>query len=332
MKKRIPLIRMGGTIGTTLQQGTMATDDSAALALVSLYEQRADALPTEFLNEKNFGVLSENNTVDTWNALLDTLREILGRGERYDGIIITHGTDTLAYTAALLSLMCKGLSLPLFLVSSHRPLLDEAGNPDPHANGVDNFAAAVAAIHAEIPTGVYVPYRNPSDQTMQLHQGEQITQCPPYSDDFTSLPFTHGTKRGGTPLLFTCPALTDCVLKIEPYVGLNYDRINLTGVKAILHGVYHSGTACLDDQQSSASILSLARRCAEEEIPLYLAPAKTSQEKVVYASVPALERFTFHGGNPIRFCYGHTQEWLYAALTVACSAGLTREEFDQLLS
>ncbi|MBR4867817.1 MAG: hypothetical protein IKU10_01565, partial [Clostridia bacterium] len=106
---------------------------------------------------------------------------------------------------------------------------------------------------------------------------------------------------------------------------LNYNRLNLEGVKAVLHGVYHSGTACVDDGHSSSSILSLARRCAKRSIPLYLSPAKRSNEQMVYASVPVLEQ------ADICFCYGHTKEWLYAALTVAYSAEMTQEEVQALI-
>ncbi|MBR4868469.1 MAG: asparaginase, partial [Clostridia bacterium] len=189
MEKRIPLIRMGGTIGTTINNGTMEPNKHASLALLNLYNQRKDAYPVQWIQEQDFGVLSENNTVNTWNQLLESLREIVQRNQNYDGIIITHGTDTLAYTAALLSVVCKGMNLPIFLVSSHRPLLDKTGNPDPHANGVDNFATAVSAIYQGITPGVYVPYRNPSNGVMHMHKGEQITQCPIYSDDFSSYPF-----------------------------------------------------------------------------------------------------------------------------------------------
>ena len=59
-------------------------------------------------------ILSENLTVDHWNRLLDTLRPVLREGRAaYEGIILTHGTDTLAYTAALLDQLLAGTPLPV---------------------------------------------------------------------------------------------------------------------------------------------------------------------------------------------------------------------------
>ena len=326
MAQHIPILFSGGTIGTTIHGGQMDTDPAASLALLSLYRKRKDALPVEFTVVKNLGVLSENMTPIRWNELLGCLRELLQNGETYDGIVIAHGTDTLAYTAAMLSVLCQDVPVPIMLVSSHQPILKEDGTPNPDANGVDNFAAAVTAIAQGINSGVYVPYRNKRDGQMHLHKGDRITQCPVYSDDFSSLAFASPQRvKNNTPPLFTLQQLQDCVLMVEPYVGLNYRRIGLDGVKAVLHGVYHSGTACVDDGQSDHSLLTLAGQCSAAGIPLYLSPAKTSKEKTVYASVPALEQ------ADIRFCYGHTKEWLYAALTYAYSADLTEEEIKQLI-
>ena len=113
---RILLVLTGGTIGTMSgsdgKRRVVSNAGSEPLLLTSLrrlapeYEPEADIrIP--------YQVLSEHMTTDYLNALGDCLR-----GEemsRYDGIFITHGSDTLAFTAANLILLAL-LSLAVVLL------------------------------------------------------------------------------------------------------------------------------------------------------------------------------------------------------------------------
>jgi len=73
-----------------------------------------------------------------WQTLITAIEA--QHPEHYDGIIITHGTDTLAYTAAALSFYFNAIKIPILLVSSDYPL------DDSKANGLDNFMCAVEFI------------------------------------------------------------------------------------------------------------------------------------------------------------------------------------------
>ena len=59
----------------------------------------------------------------------------------YDGIVLTHGTDTMAYTASALSFMLRNIPIPVVLTGSQLPL------SDPLTDGIDNlrFAFRMAA-------------------------------------------------------------------------------------------------------------------------------------------------------------------------------------------
>ena len=331
--KKIFVIYTGGTICTTLKDGKISIDPTAAAALTTLYKKRQDALPDiEFKDGRFFGILSENMTVENWNIITNYLKETLPTLSDFDGVIMAHGTDTLAFSAALLSQLLKGFSLPVFLVSSNKSIIKSDGSRNPAANGVDNFAAAVSLINSGIKPDVYAPYKN-SDGKTYLHKGENLKQCEIYSDDFYSrdmvdmskaLPSTDNDHCSAqTPALFELKKpLKDCVLKIDPYVGLNYSRISLEGVKAVLHTTYHSGTACVDgaqkDEASDCSVLSLIDRCQKQNIPFYFAPAKRGEEQSVYATVPYIEHRNAYGEAPA-FCYGDTTETLYAKLIIEYS-------------
>ncbi len=62
---------------------------------------------------------SSNITVEHWNLIGKDIREHYCE---YDGFVVLHGTDTMAYTAAALSFMLQGLSKPVILTGSQIPL------------------------------------------------------------------------------------------------------------------------------------------------------------------------------------------------------------------
>ncbi|MCK6504346.1 asparaginase [Myxococcota bacterium] len=58
-------------------------------------------------------------------ALWERIAAEVARGrERYDGFVVLHGTDTMAYTAAALSYMLRGLDRPVVLTGSQRPIAE----------------------------------------------------------------------------------------------------------------------------------------------------------------------------------------------------------------
>ena len=64
--------------------------------------------------------------------------------DKYDGIVMTHGTDTMAYTAAALSVMLRNPPIPIVLTGSQRPFFDE--NSDAPKNFADAFEVSDKAV------------------------------------------------------------------------------------------------------------------------------------------------------------------------------------------
>lgn len=261
MKKKILVIFTGGTICTTVKNGVMSTGTAAPMALIEFFRKENPQLSglVQIDTGKNLGILSENMTVDKWNEIAGYFAENIEKFQSYDGVVIAHGTDTLAYTTSLFSVLLKGFLVPMIFVSSNRPIMLENGNKNPDANGVDNFTAAVDCICKGIGCGVYATYKNPKDSRMYLHNGGHLIQCSIYDDNFYSrdaIDISNGLTAGHLSLFEKCDTndllimrikekkLKDCILKVTPYVGLNYDMFNLAGVRVVLHGTYHSGTAC----------------------------------------------------------------------------------------
>lgn len=355
MSKNILVIFTGGTICTTIKNRQMSTDPAAAYALIDLFNN-SDSIYKDgvsFQKGEMFSILSENMTVKKWNEIITYFKKELPNFHKYDGIIVAHGTDTLAYSCALFSLLLKGLSIPVFFVSSNNSILREDGTPNPNANGVENFRAAVECICKGIAPDIYATYKNTEDSRSYLHKAKNLIQCQIYDDNFYSadaLDITdienatfdtvegYGASDLSSLLIMKTDEkpLTDCILKVTPYVGLNYDMLNPLSAKAVLHGTYHSGTSCVvktsenQDYNDTSSILYFFDKCAQNNIPFYYSPSKSGAEHTVYASVPFIEAHSCNGQKP-RIYYGLTDELMYAKLLIAYSLGFSENEIDEFL-
>ena len=69
----------------------------------------------------------------------------------YSGIVITHGTDTMAYTASVLSFMLRGISIPVVLTGAQLPMAH------PLSDGMENLRTALAMAASGVP-GVFLAF------------------------------------------------------------------------------------------------------------------------------------------------------------------------------
>lgn len=285
-------------------------------------------------------ILSENMTLTVWNELMEIIRLGISDGG-YRGIIVLHGTDTLAYTSSLLGLITAGSPIPIIMVSSQLDLLKK------ETNGYANFKAAAELIMNGIAPNVYAVYRNmanerdPYDSMGEtvVHYGVHLLQCGHYSHSFYSedgVVLSDGkvAVKGrafetDSLLINRLDKLSDGVLLIRSYVGLDYARFDLNGVKAIVVGTYHSGTVCVegvisDEDYSSCSVLYLLKKAAEREIPVIMTPCDPSA--YTYSSTGDALRKGAVG------LYGMTLETAYIKTVVGVSLGKKGEELTGFLN
>ncbi|MBE7020148.1 MAG: hypothetical protein E7411_01770 [Ruminococcaceae bacterium] len=341
-KKKILTVFSGGTICTRVRNGVMDTDKSASSALIDFYKKSSSFCKDEvsFKEGESFHILSENMSIRNWNRLISYFAKNIEEFKNYDGIIVAHGTDTLAYSTALFSLLLKGFQVPVIFVSSNFPIMNEDGSPNEQANGSDNFKAAVECIYSGLASGLYATYKNPKDGKMYLHKGAHLIQCAIYDDNFYSkdpvditdfkgelLKGLWQEKKDGKDnmliLRFKDTCLKGGILKINPYPGIDYSLYKLDGVRAVFHGTYHSGTSPViinqkDKEYDQSSVLYLIDKCAEMDIPFYYSPSLTGEGFSVYASVPYIENHIVNGNNPV-ILYGDTDELVYAKLLIKYS-------------
>ena len=119
---RICIIYTGGTIGMTrTEEGYAPRANYLAGALARIEDLYRDPMPQWELVEMSPLLDSSNMAVEEWNRIAAVIGE---QYESYDGFVILHGTDTMAYTASALSFMLENLSKPVILTGSQIPLCE----------------------------------------------------------------------------------------------------------------------------------------------------------------------------------------------------------------
>ena len=119
MTKHIGLIYAGGTIGMQKTGRGYAPMPAFGGVLAASLRAGTEAVPRYTLHEYATPIDSTNATPADWQRLG---RDIAGRYQDYDGFVVLHGTDTMAYTASALSFMLRGLRKPVILTGSQVPL------------------------------------------------------------------------------------------------------------------------------------------------------------------------------------------------------------------
>ena len=119
-KHRICIIYTGGTIGMIPSERGYVPSSGAFLRLLrAIPDLYWDDMPDWDVVEFDPLLDSSDITVREWNQLGRVIAE---RYDRYDGFVVLHGTDTMAYSASALAFMLEGLSKPVIFTGSQIPL------------------------------------------------------------------------------------------------------------------------------------------------------------------------------------------------------------------
>jgi L-asparaginase len=231
----------GGTIGMQMS--------AAGLAPASGFEARLraqQALETRQLPEWTFRELlppidSANMNQHNWLAMVAAIRSGIEQ-DGCDGVLLLHGTDTLAYSAAALSFLLLGLGVPVVLSGSMLP----AGAEGSDAWG--NLFGAMHALQAGISPGVHLYFNG------ELLHGARVSKLRSDAfDAFHVLPRQRQSARAES-----IPASIDYRQARQPvnlavlpfYPGIQAGHLSAlldSGVQGLLLECYGSGTGPADD-------------------------------------------------------------------------------------
>ncbi|MEA3282250.1 MAG: Glu-tRNA(Gln) amidotransferase subunit GatD [Euryarchaeota archaeon] len=160
----VAILSTGGTIASKVdyRTGAVTAQFTAEDVLDAIPELRGIA---NYRARVVYNILSENMRAEYWVELARAIAEEIENGA--DGVIVTHGTDTIGYTAAALSFMIK-TPVPIVLVGSQR----SADRPSSD-NAMNAICAASVAV-SDIAEVCVVMHGSTSDDYCLIHRGTRV--------------------------------------------------------------------------------------------------------------------------------------------------------------
>jgi glutamyl-tRNA(Gln) amidotransferase subunit D len=230
-----------------------------------------------------FSILSEDLAPEHWKIMAREAEKDIKAGA--DGIVLTHGTDTLHYSAAALSFMLR-TPVPIVFVGSQRS--SDRGSSD----NVVNLVCAAAAAKGDIAEVSICMHANSSDDTCSLHRGTRVRKLhtsrrdafrsvnakPLASIDYKTRKIsaidTHYSKRGArklevddkmnhnVALIYTYPGITPKFISSLS----SFDGIVFAGT-----GLGHVPTNAMNNKLAQ-SVLPEVKSLISSGIPVVMAP------------------------------------------------------------
>ena len=133
--KKILMLGTGGTLASSHGEKGL-TPELHGNEILNKIAGLTDGFEVE--NEELFMLDSSNMQPEEWSRIAQCVYE---RRRKYDGIVIIHGTDTLAYTASALSFALQNVEIPVVLTGS------QVSIENPIADATENCRAEIGRAH-----------------------------------------------------------------------------------------------------------------------------------------------------------------------------------------
>ena len=166
---RVSIVSTGGTIASRVDYATGGVHAAiSSRDLLSIVPELSDiaAVDADIL----YSVFSENIGAEHWSGMARKVEEKVGEGA--EGIVITHGTDTMGYSSAALSFALGNLPVPVIFVGSQRS--SDRPSSDAATNLVGAVTVASKAPFAEVVLGMH---ETTSDRAIVFHRGTKVRKC-----------------------------------------------------------------------------------------------------------------------------------------------------------
>ena len=316
----ILVVFTGGTIGSVEDDSWISVNSDTKYKLIENYKKQYSDNETVFEYTSPYYILSENLSAKELNMLYNCIEENLLKG--YDGIIVTHGTDTLQYTSSAIGLLFPDIKIPVVFVSSAYPL------ENPLENGSDNFAAAVGFIKSKTSNGVFISYKNENENKVNIHTATRLKAHSEASADVFSIDnnpyacfenggiccnhkYIQGVINAGLDFKRFCDYSK--ILMLESIPGNDYNY-HVEEYNAVILAPYHSAT--LDAENSKFA--DFCEKARKNNIPVFLVNAPSGAR---YESVKTLDSMNIIS---LPFC---SKISVYMKCWIALSAGLNVKEY-----
>lgn len=245
---KILFIFTGGTIASQKLGNTISLNDNNKSLLLELYNKKY-GIDFDYDIISPLNVLSENVSGSQISTLTKYVKQNISK---YNGIIVTHGTDSLQYSACATAYSLGNNTTPVVFVSANYPLQDN------RSNALINLKGAIELIKLDKHKGVFVSYKNPR-QKLKIFRATHLIFSHHYTDKVYTLKdrcfgyFNNNFNFIKSPLycdfqdklkplpLDNIKDFSSEILWLNQYVGMPYPKLN-NSIKCIIINAYHSGT------------------------------------------------------------------------------------------
>ncbi len=310
----VMVLYTGGTIGMQASANGLAP---ASGFEARMREQLAgQALPAWRFQEMAPLIDSANMNPAYWQRLRAAVIDAVDGG--CDSVLILHGTDTLAYSAAALSFQLLGLPAPVVFTGSMLP----AGVPD--SDAWENVSGALQALGAGLAPGVH----------LHFHGAMMAPTACAKIRSFGRNPFAALNRQGGVARAESISAALDYrqpkalanvgVLPLVPGIGAaQLDAMIGSGIQALILECFGSGTGPSDNPEFLAS---LERAQAQGVVVVAITQChEGGVELDVYEAGSRLRGVGVLSGG------GMTREAAFGKLNALLGAGLDTPEVRRLV-
>lgn len=230
MKKKLLLITTGGTIASISSDKGLLPSISSEELLHQLPE-----IPVE-CELDTFSLLNIDSTNIQPEHWLMIAAAVEKNFSLYDGFIITHGTDTMAYTASALSYLIQNSTKPIILTGSQKPILDAITDAGKNLLDSVRFACcenicgvylvfsgqAILGTHAKkIRSKSFEAFDSVNYPVTAFINGQQIVQYVPFKNPDRDVVFYHQLNTK----VFVLKLIPGINPDILDYIALHYDAV-----------------------------------------------------------------------------------------------------------
>ncbi len=327
-RKKVSIIHTGGTLGMRpTDKGYAPAKDLEGLIRNRMPELGADTMPIYEISEYDPPLDSANATPAHWYELAARITRL---GDEFDGFVVIHGTDTLAYSASALSFLLGDFGRPVIVTGSQIPLCEV------RSDAQLNLVSAVQAIDSARLNEVAVCFGR------HIYRGNRTTKVnateldafaspnfPPLAEIGTEIRFTGNCADAKGGDVFSGPTaqyhkVNLVVLRLFPGIsGALLDALVTSGTAGIVLRCYGAGTAPTSDPEFLAAVkrainagvvISAVSQCQEGNVALG-----------TYAAGSALRDAGVVSG------FDMTTEAAFAKMHVLFARGLDRSQVIELM-
>ncbi len=330
-KKKILIIHTGGTIGMVPTENGFAPKPGVLLEeLKNIRDLSSPDMPGWDLIEFEPLLDSTNIRYEQWNSIADAIALYY---DKYDGFVVLHGTDTLAYSASALSFMLEGLDKPVVFTGAQIPLCQLRS--DGRDNLITSMMIAADGVIREVSLCFGDSILRGNRAIKYSADGMMAFTSPNFNrlgDAGITIEYNHASineyeKTGlhsGPLNIVKLKESRIAVIKIVPGIQFDiFEPIMLESLDGLVLETFGKGNIP-DYDPALSRLISEASRCGTIVVVCTQCPAGTVSLGTYKAGSALVEAGAVSGGNM-------TIEAVITKLTYLLSKGLPKEEIRRLM-